>query len=1072
MILSKVVEMKSKILYLLIVFIFAASGWATESYAVQLLSERHRTEWNWVEYRISLKNTSNKPIRNPEIRYFAENPYIDYCELHPQDAKCSNAEFGIVPIDSSLAVDVDYVSGSYRVDKSVQPGEKYSVISLKIKGKINPTKNVKIHFRIHKKQWDAWSCSKDFSYQRTAAVQEPHYFMAVLDDASNVLWGSDPVLFKHDTTNVYWSDRNGRRVVSQYDGNSNDTISSGRFWMLKSSPLSLKERNSIDTAKLQLLDGTRYQNRSLYLFLGKKTFRKKELDSTFNGIFDAFAANDTTPLKLEMNPSDLYEEKEVCENNQCHKDVSERNAFNIYLQCWPDIESNVCKAVVKNCGSDSVFVEQGVIHARANRTSMRCLQRNKNVEHMGFRINPELDNYEGHESININALQDDDAAWIAEFKNTTARESGRWMLNFDYTGEGIDVGVYDLPIDFSHPAFRENGLPRRADGLTTDGDKPGNGHGTHVAGIIGGNGALSNTFEKSDNYGPDNYKFRGVAPKVKFYSYEVHIPLLLQKGHVVNHSHVFSEDSRKVSYDGKIYDFCILYYGRKTASVDNDIFWDWKLNSDLGDQLTKTLVATAGNFQNKLIYSEINPLYVTKLSNQTKNPIIVGSYNQSDRTISVFSNRGPTLDGRLKPDVIAPGDGPSYLKCNLTGEDSREPLLGGAERDDPDPPRKEGEEKLELCKLEGSSDKRRAGIISAIPKESNGLYDVWYGPKSGTSQAAPFVTGIAALMYQKFHKKTNLSLSEYSMRNSTVKALLIHSADFYKEGKPSFTAGWGYVNAQEALALIDKFDPYRKEFDKFREFEIYNTAQRRWNIQVTSTDKPLRVSLAWDDAPGDGTSEENKYDKKLVNDLDLFLISPTGAYYYPWKIETSGDKTCAPSKTYLKSCFDRFNNVEVVDVKTPEVGQWQVVVVGNNVVRGNNKNGAAQIASIVSDWPLLTMCPENIPYDVQHSYNAGVQHSCYYDLGDNLENYVTFDERTSLGSGDFLYLYDGNNRLIGIYSGNSLAGKKIIVKNRWLNIIIESDNDNSQGWGYAIKKIEHLSYGALQPLFDMGRRKK
>ncbi len=1001
--------------FLCFVSVFVPCVWAEGSSAVRLLSERHRTEWNWVEYRISLENTSQSPIKNPEIRYFAENLYIDYCKSHPQDAKCTNAEFGNVPVDSSLVVEVDYVKSPYHVEKSVQPGEKYSVISLKVKGTINPTKKVKINFRIHKKKWDTWNSSRDYSYQKTASVQEPHYFMSVLDDSGNVLWGDDPVLFKHDTSNVYWSDRDGRRIIPQYDGNGNDTIPAGRFWMLKNKPLSLKERSSIDTTEFRLLDGTRYQNKSLYLFRSKKALRKKDLDSTFNGVFNVFVANDTTPLKLELDPGELYEEIEVCENDQCHKEISKKTNFNIYVQCWPDVESNACKAIVENCGSDSVLVDLGITHAQANLITMQCLQRHKNVYHIGMQIIPKVDSYEGLESINVKVLQDNDAAWIAEFNNTAARESGRWMLNFDYTGEGINVGVYDFPIDFSHPAFRENGLPRRADGITTDGVKPSDGHGTHVAGIIGGNGELSYTFAISGDDGPNNYKFRGVAPKVKFYSDDYTEPLVRQKGHVVNHSHAFSEENKK------------YYYGKISGYVDNDIFENWR-HSDLGDQLSKAFVATSGNDMDFL-------------TNQTKNPILVGSYNETDGIISYFSNKGPTFDGRLKPDVIAPGSGQTYSWRSL--DEKGEPYT-----------------------------RKVRGIVSTIPRESNGFEDMWYGPKAGTSQAAPFVSGIAALMYQKFHKMTNLPLNEYSMRNSTVKALLIHSADFYSNNKPSFTAGWGYVNAQEALALIDKFDSFRKEFDKFREFEIYNTAQRKWNIQVNSKDNPLRVSLVWDDAPGNGTSEGNKYDKKIINDLDLFLISPTGTYYYPWKIETSGDKTCEPSKTFSKECFDRFNNVEVVDVKSPEIGQWQVVVVGNNVVRGNNKNGAAQIASIVSDRPLLTTCPEQLPYNAQHSYNAGVQHSCYYDLGDNLENYVTFDERTSLGNGDFLYLYDGNSRLIGIYSGNSLAGKKIIVKNRWLNIIIESDNDNSQGWGYAIKNIEHLSYGALQPLFDMGRRKK
>ena len=143
------------------------------------------------------------------------------------------------------------------------------------------------------------------------------------------------------------------------------------------------------------------------------------------------------------------------------------------------------------------------------------------------------------------------------------------------------------------------------------------------------------------------------------------------------------------------------------------------------------------------------------VTDNAKNPIMVGSYNQSDFTMSYFSSKGPTWDGRIKPDVMAPGDGPKYKYINLSGISSRTPVSEG---------------------LSNNEDGWRSGIVSTIPKENNGYYDIWYGPKAGTSQASPFITGIVALMYQKYKEKTGLSLNDYSMRNSTTKALLIHSA--------------------------------------------------------------------------------------------------------------------------------------------------------------------------------------------------------------------------------------------------------------------------------------------------------
>ena len=39
-------------------------------------------------------------------------------------------------------------------------------------------------------------------------------------------------------------------------------------------------------------------------------------------------------------------------------------------------------------------------------------------------------------------------------------------------------------------------------------------------------------------------------------------------------------------------------------------------------------------------------------------------------------------------------------------------------------------------------------------------------------------------------------------------------------------------------------------------------------------------------------------------------------------------------------------------------------------------------------------------------------------------------------------------------------------------MVLESNNDNQQGWGYAIDKVEHLSYDALIPVLLKNVRKK
>ncbi len=101
---------------LVLLFVLVNALWAS-TLSVRLTTERHRTEWNWVEYRLKLKNLSNKPLKNPVVRYFAENPRIQYCEAHPNDTGCAGMEYGAYDVDSTLRAVVDYFS----VVNSVKP---------------------------------------------------------------------------------------------------------------------------------------------------------------------------------------------------------------------------------------------------------------------------------------------------------------------------------------------------------------------------------------------------------------------------------------------------------------------------------------------------------------------------------------------------------------------------------------------------------------------------------------------------------------------------------------------------------------------------------------------------------------------------------------------------------------------------------------------------------------------------------------------------------------------------------------------------------------------------------------
>ena len=1045
--------------------------WAS-TLPVRLLSERHRTEWNWVEYRLSLKNLTDSTLKNPVIRYFAENPKIQYCRANPNDASCSGMLYGNYQVDSTLRAEIDYWSKVDSVRPKYYYDSEHSMISFHFYGNIPAHSKSVVHFRIMRRNYPAWNCTYDYSFQSHANVQEEHYKMAVYDGNGNILWGNDPVAVVRDTLNVYWYDRAGMMVVSQYDGSDSAKTLKGRFWLLKEKSLTDGERTSLNEIGANLLETTRYQGRGLHLLKSALPIKKKTLDSALLEFYNAFSVDDTTRIPLTLYPDDIYEQTQTCNaNNSCTTVVNTRSAIDMVVECWPDLPMSACKQVVMQCSGDTAYIDRRIILAKVYRDSLQCLERHRDVKSVRVRQKGILTNDKGRKAVNLTGLQDVDFNWQRALQAVEVTTD--WLAGADYTGEGVTVGVYDGGIDFSHPGFNEldslgNEIPRKAEGYDDertfqnrkdDDEKVGFNHGTHVAGIIGGNGGMSETV-----VGAKPYQFRGVAPKVKFFSDT--LTYHNQRGNVVNHSHFTKEGTRVVQMKGLFVgevtykDVGLAFYGENHSNLDWNIFNDWKDFSDMGDCRTKTVVTGTGN--NGFEVQHSNGLGYHSIINDSKNAIIVGNFNPETMELFESSSMGPTWDGRIKPDIMAPG----------------------------------------------------TNIWSSV---SNGLSGKYYDKKTGTSMAAPFVSGIAALMYQKFQKQTGEPLDFFSMRNSTTKALLIHSAidmqgcsnenvdiaNLKNQPKtctpytygPDFATGWGRVNAKGALALIDKYDVNTRMFANFREFAMYEGVekQKSWNIFVREGRSILRTTLAWDDAPGD-SDIDNYMVPKLVNDLDLYLVSPSGKIYYPWRLDSLPTQSvdqwgwdesndirkrlsyekisfedaskpayngCGSHDVVLDACFDRLNNVEVVDVDNPEPGLWQVVARGFRVETGNSPDGKAQIASIASDFELMDKM-----YNEEHPYEANAKMWEIRDLGDGfLEHYVTFSPETSLGAGDHIYLYDEWDNLIGDYMGNSLANQRVIVKTRFLKIILFSNNDNSQGWGYSISKIEHIPYGVLQVLF-------
>lgn len=1204
-----------------LIFAIITTNYAFAIPSVQLLCERNRTETNWVDYRITLKNISSENIHNPKIHYYTAN--------------------------RDVIIDIDYITDRYFVIPNVTNVHESADIEFDIQGSIAPQQLINVNFRIHRQNWTPIDFAKDWSYVKYASVVLPNYFMTVYDDSHKLLWGDDPLHGNYNTGDVVtWSDRGKNTAVTRYNG-SNEALPAGRFWLFKDTPLSPKERDLLAQRGISKLSIGKSRGKIVAVFKSDSLVRKKMLDSLIAGFYNAIPVADTEPVTIDLTDEDLYTEKSVCNAGQCHKEVELRPEFNMEISCWNDVDVNNCVSTIRNCGGQDIGVARGFIVATVAKDSLQCLSRNRDIEALNVQreLKPLMPT--GRVGINISDLQDSE-----EWRNALAKERAdlNWLKDVEYTGEGIVVGVYDTRVDFNHPAFneydssgisqarlirkneffgvnydsayREMNIKYKKDSLFEKNDAQF--HGTNVSGIIGGNGNNSQKFE-----------FRGVAPKVHFYTNSTEISN--QVGHVVNHSHITTESP----YNENV-------YNNKDFSIDRAIFFNWKSECTEvkfsekcveGDTLVKTVVFAAANNGGIFPQYGIQRSYHSILA-PSKNPITVGMISAVEKIRAHESSMGPTWDGRIKPDVMAPGfssvnkvdnsnpfevfidyiklfrknESTPYVNIDFKSDNHNLDLNGTLEinscqvenarlhclinhkpskENSPLPewyatwiladstsfqPTDSIEIRYKITPLKNSIEElygvircgtdnqiflpwRVSGNFETIRKSAADLHksvsanslridfdfskgliapDICYKDSNGkencgykllsdggTSQAAPHVSGLAALMYQKFKKLTGDPLDKHSMRNSTVKALLIHTAidmedsedahiacnadltaahndgkcHFTPYGKgPDFATGWGYVDGKAALDLISGYNTTKKEFSKFKEIEIGNGIEKRWIVNVDSNRSRLRTTLVWDDAPGNQESsmESSKFkESKLINDLDMYLISPSGKYYYPWRLDTlpttfidniTGNPSIktqgfeniqeqdvgnaynsCPSNVKLDyECFDHLNNVEVVDVEDPEIGLWEVVVLGQSITAFNNDSQNAQIASLVSDESLhaYTGC------NVVHNYAPQTDYSCTYELGNDVAYYVTFHDSTFVGDGDDITLFDADGNAIGVYVGDELAGKTIKVNSKKLKVSLHSNNDNSQGWGFAVLKIQTIPAAVLKMPFEAITKKR
>jgi hypothetical protein len=476
----------------------------------------------------------------------------------------------------------------------------------------------------------------------------------------------------------------------------------------------------------------------------------------------------------------------------------------------------------------------------------------------------------------------------------------------DFSDTGLDRGTTG---DFSvHPDFLDGeGRSRVLYNINyaqdANGDRPG--HGTLVASIACGRGANDRTDDAGYMYG------LGIDPEAR-----------------VGGSRIFAENGR-LGFQLSFSNVAAAAY-QAGARISNNSWGDRSNSYDAAAQEFDALVrdaqpGTPGNQEMVYVFSAGNGGAGGFVSSPgtSKNGITVAASENfrpegfdscdldgrgsigpeganSVLDILRFSSGGPTLDLRAKPDISAPG-------THVFGAASQAPMFNAG------------------------------GLCPGTPiyqPPGQRLY-TW---SSGTSLAASHISGAAALLRKFFTSRGRVAPSP-----AMTKAYLINSAT-YLTGEnaggdlPADRQGWGLVNLARAFDATTRtlIDQTRLFTESGQTFEIRGS--------ISDRSKPLRVTLAWSDAPG------MLIGAALVNDLDLEIVVGGTTIYR--------GNVFAENESLGGGEADRSNNVESIylpagAIPEGESGNFTITVraatIADDGVPGNGNALDQDFALVVSN---------------------------------------------------------------------------------------------------------------------------
>jgi len=220
-----------------------------------------------------------------------------------------------------------------------------------------------------------------------------------------------------------------------------------------------------------------------------------------------------------------------------------------------------------------------------------------------------------------------------------------------------------------------------------------------------------------------------------------------------------------------------------------------------------------GSFVTDTPFQDCTPdLFSLPHASASKNALVVGNMSVTGvapfqiGALSSSSSAGPTADGRLKPDLVAPGNGIFTVDFNEV--------------------------------------------------TSTSVFTTF----SGTSASTPYASGVVGLLAESFE---NQGVDSNTVAPARYKAILTHTAQDIAPSGPDFMNGYGLIQVDDAVRIAEEWSSWGREgaMDNSTTLFIFP-------FDVNTPMTAYKATLAWDDEDGEHTSTlalKNDLDLTLVS---------------------------------------------------------------------------------------------------------------------------------------------------------------------------------------------------------------